>query len=535
MKHENRRSLPLFWRLLAIITACWFLLLSVTLVVTLRYSLRTLQDQIDSVLMSTVVSLGDYPGVRRIVAQGHIDAETSAYLTNVVVNTEGLEYITIADKNSIRIYHIDPDFIGLPFEGGDESRALAGECYISDAATPNFQKQHRAFHPVRSENGEVIGFVMASASFERIDQLRSSIYSTYLRLSAMLTGFTLVISLMLAMYLGRNLRGVKPEDLIRMYLTQNDILNGLDEGLVSFDNTGRVRFVNSAAAKILGHREDLLLGQQVDDLLRAEDGSSLRGHEGHALQSSRPNIVVRPVQLPNSNLWTRQVLILADKSEVTRYAEELGGTRHMLSTLRATTHEFLNKLQVISGLLQMGQTEEALGYVGTIAAVHEHITGPVMRLIHNTAAAALILGKASNMRELDIDFVLVSNSSLPEQSAYLSNTELVSLVGNLLENAIEATNVIPAEDLRAVALQITEDEKGLLIMVSDTGEGIGEDVLPRIFESGFSTKASRGRGVGMGRIREIVDSHGGTIDVDTEPGSGTTFTIIFNQKRGGSL
>ena len=535
MKQEKRRSLPLFWRLLAIIMVCWFVLLAVTLAVTLRYSLRTFREQIDSILLSTVVTLGDNPAVRQTVEQGCIDGELADYLTDVVVNTECLEFITIADRDSIRIYHIDPGFIGLPFEGGDESRALAGECYISDATTENFRGQHRAFHPVRRENGEVIGFVMASASFERIDLLRSEIYSTYARLFMLLAVVTLVICGALAMYLGRNLRGAKPEDLIRMYLTQNDILNGLDEGLVSFDNTGRVRLVNSAAVRILGHREELLLGQQVDDLLRAADGSSLRDRDEHALQSSRPNIVVRPVQLPNSSLWARQVLILADKSEVTRYAEELGGTRHMLSTLRANTHEFLNKLQVISGLLQMGRTEEALGYIGSIAAVHEHITGPVMKLIRNTSAAALILGKASNMRELDIDFLLMSNSSLPEQSRYLSNTELVTVVGNLLENAIEATNVIPTQELRSVSLQITEDETGLIIMVSDTGEGIAPEHLPHIFDHGFSTKAAAGRGVGMGRIKEIVESHGGTIDVDTEPGSGTTFTIIFSRKRGGSL
>ena len=535
MNREKRRTLPLFWELLAIITAAWLVLVTVTLGVTLRYSLRTLQEQIDSVLMSTVVTLGTQPRIQRIVEQGQIDPDISSYLTDVVVNTECLEYITIADKDSIRIYHIDPSFIGLPFEGGDEKRALAGEIYISDATPENFQRQHRAFHPVCSDSGEVIGFVMASATFERIDLLRSDIYATYFRLTLALAGCTLILCAALAMYLGRNLRGVKPGDLIRMYLTQNDILNSLDEGMVSFDNTGKVRLVNAAAARMLGHREDLLVGQQVDDLLRAEDGSSLRDREGLTLQSSRPNILVRPVQLPDAQLWARQVLILADKSEVTRYAEELGGTRHMLTTLRANTHEFLNKLQVISGLLQMGRTEETQGYIGDIAAVHEYVTGPVMKLIRNTGVAALILGKANNMRELDIDFMLVSNSSLPEQSRYLSNTELVTVVGNLLENAIEATNVIPAEELRAIALQLTEDEKGLLIMVSDTGEGISSEILPHIFDQGFSTKASRGRGVGMHRIRQIVESHGGTIDVDTEPGSGTTFTIIFSQKRGGSL
>ena len=535
MYRKKRRSLPLFWRLLAIIMGCWFVLLSVTMTVTLRYSLNTLQEQIDSILMSTVETLGNNPGIRQILERGVIDPDSAGYLTDVVANTECIEYITLADRDSIRVFHIDPAFIGQPFEGGDESRALAGECYISDAATESFQKQHRAFHPIRSEDGEVIGFVMASATFAGIDQLRSRIYTTYNRLFLLLLVSTLVFSGALAVFLGRNLRGVKPEDLLRVYLSQNDILNGLDEGLVSFDNTGMVRLVNSAAARMLGHREDLLLGQPVDELLRAADGSSFRGREGHAIQSSRPSIVVRAVQLPNASLWARQVLILADKSEVTRYAEELGGTRHMLNTLRANTHEFLNKLQVISGLLQMGRTEEAQSYIGDIAAVHEHITGPTMKLIRNTGLAALILGKAGNMRELDIDFMLISNSSMPRQSAYLSNPELVTVVGNLLENAIETTNVIPAGQLRAIALQLTEDERGLLIMVSDTGEGISAEALPRIFELGYSTKASKGRGVGMSRIKEIVDSHGGTIDVDAEPGSGTTFTIIFSEKRGGSL
>ena len=537
MKQENKRRLPMFWRLTLIITAGWLLLLAVTLGVTLRYALESMQNKIDNVLLSAVTTLANSPGVRRALEQGQCDWELAAYLTDVVVNTEDLEFITIADTDSIRLYHIDPEFVGKPFEGGDQYRALAGESYLSDAGTEHFSAQRRAFHPVFGGDGEVLGFVMASATHGRITELREDIYTSYLGLSLMLAVCTLLLSSLLAVYLGKSLRGVRPGDLVRVYLAQNDILNALDNGLISFDNTGRVRLVNASAARMLGHREDLLEGRNVDELLRAADGSSLRDRTepGLGLQSSRPNILVRPVQLPDSNLWARQVLLLTDKSEITRYIEELGGTRHMLSTLRANTHEFLNKLQVISGLLQMGRTAEAQSYIGSIAAVHEHITGPVLKLIRNTSAAALILGKAGNMRELDIDLVLMSNSGLPERSAYLTTEELVTVVGNLLENAIEATNVIPAEDLRAVALQITEDDKGLLIMVSDTGEGIAEADLPHIFDYGFSTKAKTGRGVGMKRVQEIVDSHGGAIDVDTEPGSGTTFTVIFSRKRGGSV
>ncbi len=532
MAEQPRKTMPLFLRLVCWVIACLMVVLSLAMLVTLNYALKTLQNKIDDVLSSTVQAIAQAPGVLQALETGSCSPELAKMLDNLVDNTEDLDYITIADRDSIRVYHIDPRFVGKHFDGDDQYRALAGESYISDAAPEQFEDQHRAFHPVRNQQREVIGFVMASALQTRLTQLRYQIAWTYFRYFLLLSVLCLVFCGFLAVYLGRNLRGVRPEDLLRVYLTQNDILNALDEGLVSFDRQGQVRLVNAAAARMLGHREDLLLGRNVDELLRAQDGKSLRDRAPGNHQSDHANILVQVAHLPDSNLWARQVLILTDKSEAMRYAEQLGGTQHMLSALRANTHEFLNKLQVISGLLQMGYVEEALKYIGDIALLHEQSLGPVMKLIRNPSLAALLLGKLGNMRELDIDFVLLSNSSIPQQSKYLSSNELVTVVGNLLENAMEAVNAVPVEELRGVSLQLTEDDKGLLLVISDTGEGIAAKDLPHIFEEGFSTKAATGRGVGMKLIRDIVERHGGSIDVDTDPGSGTTIAIIFNRERG---
>jgi len=535
-KRSSLGRIPLFLRLIAWIMLALFVMVSAALVLTLDYALDTFQGKIDEILYSTVKTLGESPLLLEEVRDGECSPDLCTYLTSVVDNTEDLDYITIADTDSIRLYHIDPAFIGLPFEGGDQHRALAGECYLSDANPANFEGQRRAFHPIREADGTIIGFVMASTTHDRIQSLQTRIYSTYIQLFGLLTLCGLIFSAFLALYLGKNLRGVRPDDLLRVYLTQNDIINALDEGLISFDNNGRVRLVNASAARMLGQREDLLLGRQVDELLLSADGSSLRDREsGRVLHSSLANILVQPVRLPDSNLWARQVLILADKSEVIRYSEELGGTRHMVTALRANTHEFLNKLQVISGLLQMGYVAEAQEYIGTLSAIHEHAVGPVMKLIHNPNVAALILGKESNMRELNIELKLQSNSYLPERSRYLGTEDLVTVVGNLLENAIEAINAAPPDCVRSVVLQITEDDKGLVLMVSDTGVGIREEDLSHIFEVGFSTKASSGRGIGMNFIKRITERRGGSIEVDTEPGSGTTISIIFSRERGESV
>lgn len=536
MKHaaaasQKIRTLPFFAQATCVIMMVWFVLLSITLGLTLRYSLRTLQDKIDNSLTSTTAALAENSSVKHAMITGKLPEDMIEYLDALVAKTNDLDIISIADRESIRVYHVVHERIGQKFVGGDEHRALAGESYISDA-TGTMGFQHRSFSPVLDDAGNVLGFVMASTTQDRLEQLRSNITATYLNLLLILTVCTLVFSTGLAAYLQQTLRGSKPEDLLRTYLTQNDILNSLDEGIVSLDSTGKIRLVNQAATKALGKRDELLLGQSVDDLLRSESGGSLLKISGEDLPTNRPNLLINSIHLETSSRWARQVLILKDKSDAFRRAEQLNGTRHIISALRANTHEFSNKLQVISGLLQMNQPQEALSYIGTVSQIQAQLITPVMQLIHNANVAALILGKLNNMRELDIHLTLLANSSLPEHSRYLSTPEIVTVVGNLLENAIEAVNAVSDDRARTIVLQITEDEHSLLILISDSGIGIDPEIMPHICELGFSTKAAEGRGVGMSLIRDIVDRHEGSMEVDSEPGDGTTFTLIFTKERG---
>lgn len=68
----------------------------------------------------------------------------------------------------------------------------------------------------------------------------------------------------------------------------------------------------------------------------------------------------------------------------------------------------------------------------------------IIRQLHNRTVAALVLGKASHARELDIQFSLRRDSTLPAHSAYLSSRELVTIVGNLVENAFDAVKAAPS-------------------------------------------------------------------------------------------
>ena len=134
----------------------------------------------------------------------------------------------------------------------------------------------------------------------------------------------------------------------------------------------------------------------------------------------------------------------------------------------------MNKLHVISGLLQIGETQKAIVFINGVSEDVEDNYQGIIRQLHNRTVAALVLGKASHARELGIQFSLRRDSTLPAYSAYLSSRELVIIVGNLVENAFEAVKAAP---LKQVRLFIGEDAHGLTITVDDTGHGMTEEQI----------------------------------------------------------
>jgi two-component system sensor histidine kinase PilS (NtrC family) len=99
--------------------------------------------------------------------------------------------------------------------------------------------------------------------------------------------------------------------------------------------------------------------------------------------------------------------------------------------------------------------------------------------------------------------------------------QLISVLWNLVRNAHEAGESRPVE----VAVGRQEDER-VYLLVTDRGAGIAEEHLAKIFEPFFTTK-QRGTGLGLATVHRIIQQHGGTIEVRSASGQGTTFSIVL--------
>lgn len=120
---------------------------------------------------------------------------------------------------------------------------------------------------------------------------------------------------------------------------------------------------------------------------------------------------------------------------------------------------------------------------------------------------------------------MAPDSYCRQEDLLLPEEDYVTIVGNLLENAVEELSR-GEHDLKEIRLALYCRPDCNVIVCEDTGGGVDPEIQPHIFEKGVSSKGE-GRGLGLCLIHQLVEQHHGTIDVMTEAGAGTCFTLTF--------
>ena len=541
-----------------------FLLLAAILLVScllfsLAISIRRAQRDLDQRISDTAAFIAELPEVQKMLQTGYPDKETLQKIDLLVADFSGVEAVMIANTNGLRFYQTDRHVVGDTYVDGDEKAILNGsEPYIT-TVYGTIDRQHCAFHAIRNQAGAITGFVMVSVPSAQITVEQRELVLLYL--------FLLVVMLVLASLIARAflrfqrnaLMGYRPGELLSLYIRQDVVINSLSEGLISTDRNGRILFSNAAARKLVTENDEIIAGKQLKDVFPETQFDRImkerKVHEPDTRDIGDRTVIVSEVPLNARGRQPEGVLvILQDRTEALKLSDELSGARNMMDTLRAFNHEFLNKLHIILGYLQTGEIEKAKRFITNSSLVSSQAVRDTANMIRVSRVCALVIGKMMHAAELGIRLTVQPDSGMLEQDLILSQEEYVTIIGNLLENAIEELNADDAENtaetagtdgvssagadpaddaytaederLREIVLGIYCRPEVSIITCEDTGSGIRDDVLPRIFEKGVTTKGEN-HGTGLFLVKQIVDSRNGEISVDTEPGEGTCFTITF--------
>ena len=221
-----------------------------------------------------------------------------------------------------------------------------------------------------------------------------------------------------------------------------------------------------------------------------------------------------------------RVLSIKIKREFLAFTEDFEGTKFLVDSMRANNHDFTNKLHVILGLIQIGQYEKAVSYIENISIIQRETISKVMNSIENPSLAALVVGKIARASECNVKFTIKEGTSYKNDDITVPSEALVTITGNLIDNALDAMNMDSSNTEKELQFGAYTKDGELLITVKDTGPGIPKENLEKIFENGFSTKGT-GRGIGLYHTKQLIESLGGKITVESQNGRGSCFMVIL--------
>ncbi|AKF92605.1 DcuS/MalK family sensor histidine kinase [Brevibacillus laterosporus] len=494
---------------------------------------RDIASQTKHSLSEKVTDIGRIVANSVIVIEGLTGKRDQAEIqtfSNRIKDLTNVSFVVVLDMNLIRKSHPIPSRVGQSFlDREDASASLSGKEYIS-IAVGVLGEALRVFTPVYDYDGKQIGVVTVGIALDdvgkAVKQSRSVIYLS------MILGIVIGIigALLLARHIKKILFGLEPFAIAKVLEEQNAMLQSVREGVIAVDREGIITLVNSEARRLLqlADSSEEIVGKCASDHMWILEETLRTGKaqldEHYSINGI--SLVINCVPVVVDDYVVGVVATFRDKTEIQQLVEQITGIQLYADALRAKSHEFKNKLHVIQGMIHMGYYDQLNEYIKQISIQHQKEIGFIVRRIKSTVFAGFLLGKISDAREDDVELILNEESYLAETEDSELIHSLITIVGNLINNAMEAS--IQAE-VKKVELKIEQTEEQILIELTDSGQGIPPTFRREIFVKGFSTKGEN-RGLGLYFVTQHVDKWKGEIAIHSVEGKGTSFVIALPYK-----
>ena len=458
---------------LILVYALWFMQIS-----------GATRDGVKDTALAVARTLADSPEVKRGLTlppeRGIIQP-----LALAVSKRNGLLFAVVTDMDGIRYSHPDGQIIGKPFIGDDILPTLKGKENVAvnhGVLAPAL----RVFTPVFDDSRRQIGVVAIGISLSKVDtQIADSRWDVLLTVlfSALVCA---VGTWSLVRGLKRVLLGLEPQEISTQFQQRQAMLHSLKEGVVAVDADGKVTLINPAARDVLfsGPGRDIAQTPLLADLQEVlHTGEPIYDRE---LGCNGLLLISNTVPVRSQDEVVGAISTFRDKTEVSQLLQRLDGMVNYVDALRTTSHEFMNKLHVILGLLNMKSYDKLEEYVLQTAHTYQADIGEIQHRIKSPVVAGFLIGKIQRAKERGFTLTLAEESLVPDCPNEKQVTVLVTVLGNLIENALDAMS---GQAEGEVGLLLHYQNGWLSGEVSDDGPGIPADFIEDIFIKASPPKA----------------------------------------------
>lgn len=471
------------------------------------------------------------PILSQVVEEKNIPAITQ--IMDKIASHSDASFIVIGDDKAIHLFHsVNSNVVGKTLVGNDNAKVLQGSG-ITKISQGGLGISLRSKAPIFNDDGRVVGIVSVGYLTSYIDSITLGKVIDIVIAALLLLAALFIFSWFFTRSIKKQIFSLEPAEIGLLVRQQKAIMESIYEGVIAIDNDLKVRIINQAARKLLSLSQPTaqLRGLPISEVISPApffSRSLMLANNTHdeICCFNGLTVIASRVRIVLEDRLQGWVITFRDRNEIDTLSEQLSQVKHYVDNLRIMRHEQLNRMATLSGLLHMEHYDEAIRYIQAQSEHAQELLDFLSQCFISPTLCGLLLGKAARAREKNVELIFDPLCSMKKDYKTLDEAELISIIGNLLDNAIEATqqSSLPPEPVEVLILL---NERELIIEVADRGIGIDPGIREHMFERGVTTKHSGSHGIGLYLIASYVMQAGGTIEVSDNSPRGTIFSLFI--------
>ncbi|EIY5055428.1 MULTISPECIES: sensor histidine kinase [Klebsiella] len=440
-------------------------------------------------------------------------------------------YITVGDASGQRLYHVNPDEIGKSMEGGDSDEALINAKSYVSVRKGSLGSSLRGKSPIQDATGKVIGIVSVGYTIEQLENWLSLQISSLLIPMAIMLLLLLYCARRFSLHIKKQMLNMEPQQLSQLLIQQSVLFESVFEGLIAIDSGYKITAINQTARRLLNlsQPETTLIGKGINNVISQETffyDAPQANKKDEIVTFNQIKVIASRMAVILNNEPQGWVISFRSKDDINTLSLQLSQVQQYADNLRAVQHEHRNLISTIAGLLFLKRYDHALDLIQQQSESHQKVIDFIARNFQDNHLAGLLIGKYYRAKELGLELVFDPACFVDRLPTALSHNEWISIVGNLLDNAYNASLRQP-QGSRQIECLLNSDGHEVIIEIADQGCGIDETLRDRIFERGVTSSASKDHGIGLWLVRSYVEQAGGSIVVENNIPFGTIFTLYI--------
>lgn len=463
-----------------------------------------LHDEIKKDLKETSYVVANTPLVQKTLAERKNDFEIQNYVKKFADKFKNVDIIVVGDMTGQKYSHLDVSQIGHKYVNTDNRDVIKyGTSYYS-TMQGSMGVTVRYFDPIYYKDKQV-GFVMVGKYLKDVESVTNKVIFITICLFILILPITILLSETFARKIKKEMLGMEPDEIARLYNEKKIILDSIDEGVIAIDTNNKILEINDNCFKMF---DTLNIEELIEKLSNFIDKK--KSIEMKEITLSGEKVFVNLSFIKEKGKYLGAVITLMKSENINRLAREITGIDGLLKNIRANVHEFKNKLHVILGLINLEEYNEAKKYISDCQKeVLENTTN--VAKIKDNLISAMLLSKKLIANEKNIEFIINDDSYMMSSHGRVTSIDIITILGNLIENAFDAC--VEKEGSGIVEVYIYEDDKAINIEVKDNGKNIKKNIKDSLFENGVTSKGE-GRGIGLSTVKGRIDLYGGSIKIN---------------------